>query len=353
MATGPGFAAANSAFIPNYEASGRLTVGFSRNPNRFPLAKYVQYVPVTQGRGYYLKITAQEAARVINLQDYDWPDGHNRPMRDGLESFNWIEFTTKRYESGFTIGEKTAKTADWPLVEAHSQIHAAKAMTHRAIRALTVLTTAANWATTADPDLATNHHGTATGTGGGVWSTATTTNLNIKKTLDSIAQKITLDTIGVIGDDPANFMVVVNPVTMKTMGESAEIHDYIKGSYHAREEILQGLGPNNKYGMPSTVYGYPLICENTVRQTSRKGATLARSYALADNQALFLSRLGGIEGVYGTPSFSTFTIFALEEFSIERFDDAINRLVRGSIVDDTAEALTCPASGWFVSNTEA
>ncbi|MGH2621023.1 MAG: hypothetical protein ACRDHG_10705 [Anaerolineales bacterium] len=354
MALGPGFAAQGNTFIPNWDASGRLMVAYSRNPARFPIAQYAQMVESPRTVGFWLKITAQEAARVVTVQDYEWPDGQNRPMRTGLESFNFNEFRTHRFDYGFTIGNKASEQADWPIVEAHSQIHAAKCMTARTIRAMTVLLTTTNWATAADPDMGGPHFDTATALGGGFWSVGTSLDPNIKQTLDNVAVQINRDTLGVINGDPQNLMLVVNPTGARTMAESPEIHDYIKGSYWAQQELLQGLHPNNKYGLPSSIYGYNILVENTIKVTSRKGATLVKGHALTDTNAIVLSRPGGIEGAYGTPSFSTMTIFWYrDEMSLERFDDPKNRLTEAHVVEDTAEILTAPATGFLITAIHA
>src|SRR5690606_30153563 len=68
----------SNAYIPSHEASGKLVVDFSRNPSKFALAKYAQIVPVTEQLGYYLEMTVEEAARVLDDDgfDVDWPDGN-------------------------------------------------------------------------------------------------------------------------------------------------------------------------------------------------------------------------------------------------------------------------------------
>lgn len=347
----PGFAAQSNTYVPSFDASGRYIVGFSRNPASFALAQYAQYVQTQRDVGYYLKLTAQEAARVVSQDDYIWPDGGMEPqLSGGNESFEFKEFRCERYAYGFNIGWLATQQADWPIVEQHGQIHAAKCMTARTNRAATVLTTAANWATSADPDLSANHSDTATNLGGGFWSAGTSTDPNIKQSLDNIAVQINRDTLGVIDGDASKLMLIVNPSVARVMGESAEVHDFIKGSVWARQELDTGTHRNGKYGLPSILYGYQIVVENTVRVTSRKGATLAKGHAFPDNTAVVVSRPGGIEGVYGGPSFSTLTIFCMEEMTVERKDDADNRLTRGRVVENCKEVLTAPASGFLVTN---
>lgn len=353
MPTGPGYASGTNTWVPSFDASGRLISGYSRNPDKFQVMKYAQLVKSPKGVGFYLKLSPQEAARVVNGVDYTWPDGSIRPMHtDGLELFNFKEFRTERFDYGFTIGQKAADQADWPIVEQHSQIHAAKCMTNRTMRALAVLTTSTNWTVAGgtDPDLSADHTATATALAGGTFGNGTSVDPFFKIALDKVAVQINLDTIGVV--EPAQLMVIMNPVTARTIAESAELHDYIKGSPAALDEIRSATSPNARYGpgLPSQVYGYDIIVENCVRVTSRKGGTLAKSFALADGVVIVVSRSGGLEGVYGAPSFSTLTMFYYQdEMSLERFDDPKNRLVEGHVVEDMAEVLTSPLSGYLIT----
>lgn len=358
MPTGPGFPSSTNVFVPNLEASGRLTVGYSRNTDLFNLPSYARYVQTDQSVGLYMKLSAQEAARVVTQAEYEWPDGQVRPVHtNGLEQFNMLEFRTHRYDYGFTVGWMTKNQASWPIVEQHSQIHAAKCMTARTVRMLAVATTAANWtvAGSGDPDLSADHtaaSATAFGVGGPLGG-GTSADPRIKKALDKIAVLVSLDTLGTV--ESSQLQVIINPNEAKLWAESAEIHDYIKGSYHAKEEINSGLGPNNKFGLPSSIYGYPIIVEKCVKVTSRKGATLTKAFALPDATVLVVGRPGGLDGVYGAPDFSTLTMFyygPTGEMALQTFDDPKNELTEGHVVENTAEVLTSPLSGFLLLGSQ-
>lgn len=360
MATGPAFPGFSNVFIPstNADVDGRLIVGFSRNKDKFGLPKYCQYVKAPAPIAYYLKLTAQEAARIVNTQDFVWPDGQNRPQRNrDTESFNFLPFQTERYDFGFTLGHKTVDYASWSIKEQHAQIKAAQAMTHLTVRAWSVLTTAANWQQSADYDLGADHYSataTALGVGGSVYS-GTSTDPRFKKACNIIAKQITLDTLAVVQGTTEELVFIVNPTTAASLSTSAEIHDYVKGSPFAQKEIAEGWGPNSKYGLPSNVHGYKVIVEPTVRVTTRAsntGTAVAptRAFVVPDNALVAMSQVGGLEGVYGAPSFSTLTRFYLEEMTVETYDDPKNRLVEGHVVVDDVFKLTAPASGWYVAD---
>jgi hypothetical protein len=361
---GPGYPSSTAVFVPNWEASGRLAIGYSRNANQFHLPKYAEYRESDQSVGLYLKLTAQEAARVVTTQEFEWPDGQVRPLHeDGLESFQFLEFRTHRYDYGFRVGYMTRNQAAWPLVEWHKEIHAAQCMTARTIRMLSVLTTSTNWTiagtgssgTGTEYDMSSDHTGTASALAGGYLNLGTSSAPYIKIAFDKIEALVNLDSLGTVERD--KMMCMINTNQARLWAESSEIHEYIKGSYWAKEELAEGLQPNNKYGLPSSIYGMKILVENCVRVTSRKGATLAKSLAMPDQTAVFVSRIGGLDGApvkggKASPSFTTATMFWYEdEMTSEDFDDPKNRLTEGHITENTSEQLTSPISGYYLTST--
>ncbi len=355
MPTGPGFPSGTNTFVPP-DISGRLRIGFSRNAKQFHLPKYVQYVETPASIAYYLKITSQDAARVINTQDFEWPDGQpDRSSDSGTESFNFVPFTTMRKSYKFRLGDKSVKQAVWPIVEQHSQNKAAQCMTARTIRMLATATNPANWQQSGDPNsLMHDHTNTATAISGGLLDAGSSTNPHLKTALGAIANLINMDTLGVVDSDPEKFFVIINPTTAAKIAASPEIHDYIKGSYFAQSEIEEGQSPNGKYGLPSSLYGYRIIVENCVRTTSRVGGALTRTYAMPDQTLLVASRVGEMEGIYAAPSFSTLSMFWWQdEMTVEAKRDEWDRLTYGRVVEDTYEAVTCTASGYLVTAATA
>ena len=55
-------------------------------------------------------------------------------------------------------------------------------------------------------------------------------------------------------------------------------------------------------------------------------------------------------GAEGVPDFSTLSIFAYEDMTVETEDDTWNRRVRGRVVDDSAVVLTAPLSGYLLTD---
>lgn len=356
-----GFPSGYDTFIPgngrkSRKANGQIIVGFSRNAKNFTLPNYCQYVPITEPVGYYLKITNQEAARIVNVDDFAWPDGAARPQRNrGTESFRFVPFRTERYDYGFVLGKKSVENASWDIINQHSGITAAQCMTSRTMRAVSALTTSANWTASTDEDLTVDHYSataTALGVGGSVYA-GTSTDPRFLQMCNLVAQKVTLDTLAVVKGQPDEMSVMFNPVTASNLAKSAEIHDYLKGSPDAIQTIINNISPNAMYGLPERLYGYRVIVEPSVKVTSRSGTTLNRTFVMPDNAIVFTSRVGGLEGVYGAPSFSTLTSFLYEEMTVEVFSSPRDRREEGHVAEDTFEAVTCPASGWYIANAGA
>lgn len=357
MATGPGYPAGNpgNTYVPR-DISNRLRIGFSRNPDKFYLPRYVQYVETPNDVAYYLKLTTQEAGRVTSQQDFAWPDGvPSKATDDGTESFQFIPFQTQRYEYVFRLGDKAAKQASWPIVEQNGANKAAQCMTARTSRMMTAATTASTWQVATNTDnqanLSADHTGSAASIAGGYLDQGTGTVPYLRIALGYIADLINQDTLGVIDSEPGKYFVLMNPKTARLIGNSPEMHDFLRSSYDARREIHEGSGPNAKYGLPGEVYGYKIVVENCVVTTNLKNATLARSYAMPNQTILVCSRVGGLDGTYGAPSFSTLTMFWFnDEMTIEAEHENWDRLTYGRVVEDNYMAVTCTASGYLITS---
>lgn len=342
------FPASHNVFVQDHEASGKLVVDFSRNPSEFAVAKYTQIAPVKAVAGYYMEMTVEEAGRILNadLADFAWPDGQEAPSDwDGTESFRFRDFRTRRYKYGAQMGDLTIDQASWDIVAQHSAIKAQQAMTARTQLAVTALTTAGNYDSTHTSAVASISGNT------GTWAASTTARQDIRRSLNHAANVIRKDTLGAV--KPNQLMVVMSPGCAKEIAESQEIVDYIKGSpdaYAATKGELADQNKNSAYGLPPKLYGYDIIIEDAVKVTSRKGATKATSFVLSDSTPFMCARIGGLEGLYGAPSFSTCTIFMLEEMTTETKKDADNRLTKIRVVENYAVVMTAPVSGFLFTS---
>lgn len=332
-----------NTYIADWDSTGKLQTSYSRNPSDFALNKYCTLTPVTKNRAYYMRVTAEVAARIINDQDYIWPDGNVEPDdNDEQESFEFVPIETRRRAYKFAVGYQAAEQSDWKIVAAYSKFMAQKAMTNRTLRILEAGLTAANYDA--------SHVMTATAAGGDFWTAGTGANPVIKKSLDKAVDTVLTDTLGQV--DNESLVLVLSPTLAFSISESPELHEFVKSSPFARDQITgKIMGRNARFGLPESLYGVDVVVEKTVRVTSRKGASSAtKTYAMDSNKALLVARPGELVGVEGAPSFSTLHCFMREEMTVETKDDPDNRRKKGRIVEDFDAYVVAPASGFLFTN---
>lgn len=330
-----------NTFIPDTAATGNLVVDFSRDPKSFALSEWAQYVPVKKTEGRYVLMTNELAARILNtdLADFYWPDEGEAPTGYGnLESFSFQSYVTRRYSIPFRMGELAAEQAVWDVLAHHARYAAQRAMTLVTQAAVTAATNTANYA-------ATNFSAVSSISGvTGKWDVSTTARKDIKRSLDYAAEIIFKASLGAVR--PEEIMLVVSPGCARKMSISQEIVDMIKQSPSAEKELTKTLSRVNRFGLPETLYGYKVVIEDAVKVTSRKGATKATSYVLDDTTPFMCSRVGGLEGMEGSPSFSTHQVFWKEEMTVESKHDRDNRRHLGRVVNDFAVKPVAPITGF-------
>ena len=334
-----------NTYVASTEATQNLVVDFSRNPKSFPINKYLQIIPVTKDVGYYASMTIEEAGRILrtNLSNHLWADGDDAPSDTGqTESFEFLPYQCKRRAYGFRLGQKAVKQASWDILAQHGRIKAQQAMTARTQLAITLLTTSGNWPTA---------NTSAVGSISGVtdkWDVSTTARKDIKRSIDYALETIMKATLSAIDID--DMYLVLSPGCARKISVCQEIVDHIKGSPDALREIKGELGPNAQFGLPSKLYGVNVVVENTVKVTSRKGATRAASFVLGDATPFITSRPGGLVAPTDSqtaPRFSTACMFMYEEMSVESKYDQDNRVEKGRIVEDFDTKLVAGQSGFL------
>ena len=330
-----------NTFVPTFSAAtGQIQIEFTRSVNRFPITQYAQIVPVQQMSGYYLRIDEEETARVVNAQDLQWPLGEDRPT--GINSdIDWTQFTCARYQSSFGIPQETARQAQWDVVASHARIAAAKMMTHRCFRMAAQLTDSNNY--TAGSNYFAN--------GSALVSGATIASADgVQALIRAAIEKIVQNTVGVVS--AKDILLIVNPTTARIMATNDGVRDYIKNTPHALN-FLKGDDTFAAYGLPQTLFGLGgVVVDDTVRVSTRKGGANTRGFFYGDASApgmVFVSRPGGLVGNEG-PSFSSATIFAYEDMTVETVEDPWNRLVRGSVTDNSATVLTAPLASLYIAD---
>jgi len=336
-----------NVFIRDHEASNRLTVNYARNIADFPVNKYTQVHKVEKIAGYYLRFGVKEAGRLIesDLSNFVWYDGQPRPQsNEGTEEFEWFPFECVRYSPDFTLGYLTIEQASWDILEQHLNIKARQCMTGRTQQAITALTTSGNYDATHVLNVATGITGNS-----GRWDQSTTARQDIRRSLNYAVRLIMQDSLNAVG--AKDLQLVIGPGLASALSETQEIVDYIKSSPQALAMVRGDIeGGHIEFGLPGTLYGIPLVVEDTYKVTSRKGGTEARSAILANSYGLLVARPGALVSNTGGPNFSTCMGFFQEEMTVETLDDVPNRRKTGAVTDTYVYEITAPATGVCFTN---
>lgn len=344
MAVGtPVLVGQSNTYVKDFRSTGKLKVAFSRNPKEFALPNYVQYKTVQRDSGYYLRINTEQAARLVGgtLNEFVWPDGADRPQNhDGTERFAFADYRTTRYNYGFTLGDKATEQADWDIVETEAAFHAQQAMTARTRSIISQLTTTGNW------DSANTIAAASISGNSGAWDVSTTARQDIKRSINYAVRIIMQATLSKVRR--RDLVLVMNPDTAMQIAECQELVDHVKQSTDALKQFRGDRDTYGEYGLPGTIYGIPVVIEDAVMVTSRRGASsVTRSFVMGTGGALLLSRPGGLDAPAGGPSFSTATVFLYEDMTVETQKDPVNRRTRGNVVDDFTGEITAPAAGFY------
>lgn len=332
----------SNTFIPSLEATNSLVVDFSRNPDEFALPNYAQYVPVQRTEGKYVRMSAEAAGRLLSsdAREWLWSDGNEAPTGEGnLDEHMFESYICQRYAPSFRAGELGIDQAAWDRLAMASAHVAQQLMTIRTAAVVDVLTNTANWPT--------GHYSAVSSITGvqGKWDASTTARKDIKKSLDYAASVIRKATLGKV--KPKDLKLVMSADCARKISVTQEIQDHVKASPAAERSLTEQLGDHNDYGLPAKLYGYEVVVEDAVKVTNPKGAAKVSSYVLSDSTPILVSRIGGLEGVEGSPSFSTVQLHFYEEMSVESKHDRDNRRYLGRAVDNVAVTLTAPISGFL------
>lgn len=332
-----------NTFVPstNALATGALQVEFTRAVNTFPITKYAQIVPTQQMTGYYLRLDSDDNVRVTDTNEFAWPLGNDRPVGK-MNQHDFVSFTCNRFAYPFYIPNETVKQAAWDVVAQHARAKAQLAMTARSMRTATALTTTATF------NAVGNYYADGTAISGGAWTTSTT-NI-IQKGIQTALQRISFATGGAVRGE-TDIMMVISPTIANALSQTQEVRDYVK-NYPAALPFLQGADTFAKYGLPPNLFGVQVVVDDSVKVTTRKGATPTRSFVYG-NSAVFVSRPGGLVGVEGSTSFSTVQIFAFEDMTVENWDDPRDRRIEGRVIDNSTSEVVAPVSGVLVLNVTA
>jgi hypothetical protein len=359
--TTPRFPSSTNLFVP--EATGQV-VGYINKPGRFMLWDYAQRVKSSRTGGdgkpvcLFTTIDPDEPVRVVTDQEFAWEDGEDAPEGANQE-FNFILTEVRMFRRAYPyrLGEQANDTANlFKPMPLKRTMATSKAMTNKTARVWTLLDNAANWgANTADANVLNG--------GRGKWSQASATEgspfyLAIKRSLLAGVQAINLATNSVV--QPEDLKLVISPPLAMAAANSGEITDYLKGGTFAKmQQEGKERGKNNQYGFPDYYGGVEVVVEDACRVSERANtsvgtaATTNRNYIKDGTKACLMSRDGGLEGVEGSPNFSTLQVYYYKwELAVEEWFDAPNKVHRGRVIDQFKEVLASSRSGFLITNCQ-
>jgi hypothetical protein len=355
MTTGYTYPSATNVYVPSTEATNELLVGYSRNPDKFLVAKYAKYVPVTKMFGLYRIWLSQQGARIITTNDAEhvWADGASRPDgQKNTEATNLQKYLCQRRNYPVTLGDLTIEQADFAILAAHSGESAMAAMTSRTLRSYNTLTGYTGWGSNTgavNGSILPAGQNWTNGTPDETFSGTTyVTGPNVKVSFQFsqiVINKATFATV-----KPKDLMNVMNPTLASKVSQSAEIQNFIKQSPSALAQ-LRGDSPNQNgmWGLPTVLYATDILIEDTVVVKSRQNATvLNQAYVWGDTVSFMLARPGELEGIEGSPDFSTLQLFFYkDEMTVEQFHDVPNkRQITDVVVNDNPNVVS-PLSGYY------
>lgn len=343
------------SFIP--EATGAVQVEFSRNPDSFALNQYCRMIPGVAAAGYYIEFDSEDAIRVVNSQDFIWPDGQEAPRGENRE-VRWKPYVCERYAYPWELGERAMRNAqnvsNVDLATSNARGKGAQAMTARSYAAVSALA-AASWGsnTAATVDALLSDSGKS-------WTTSSVADQIIENSIRTVTQTIHQATGGVIGADA--LCCVVSPAIARQMALTAEIVDYRK-AHNDTWRLLNGYERDllNTWGLPPYIAGVRMCVEDAARVTTRKGATTTTEY-LTGNSAYFLARVEGAGGTpagltsdingYIGPQLSTLVGFIEDggDMLVEQRVDPWHKRAEGRVVDTWDFEVAAPISGFYLAD---
>lgn len=332
-----------STYVPstNDLATGALQVEFTRTVNSFAITRYAQIVPTTKMTGYYLRQDVPDNVRITDTKEFAWPLGNDRPTGK-QNSFEFVSYSTERFAYPFYIPQESANQAAWDVVAQHARSKAQLAMTARTMRAASVLSTSGNWGS--------NYVATAATSpiSAGSWTNSSVANAYIQKTIQAVMRQVSLSSGGAVA--PNQLIMVISPTIAQIVSQAPETKEYVK-NYPAALSFYQGSDTFSRWGIPPTLFGLgDVVVDDSVKVTSKKGASSLSSSYVYGNGAYFLSRPGGLVGVEGSSSFSTLQIFAYEDMTVEQFNDPMNRRLEGRVIDNSVSAVVAPVGGYAIGD---
>jgi hypothetical protein len=333
-----------------------------RDPKRFKLNQYVQLVKTEVPICLYAILDPDQPVRVPNLNYFRWAPGTYRPKNwNNTGNFIWQQVEVNRYSIGYTVDYQAVDAArGWNPKAFFNASILTQAMCLMTQRFVNLMTTAANWTSvTGGPQTA---DANVLNGGAGTWDQASDDPssphfLAIKKALNEAVKRIMLATNGMV--QRRDLKLVLGPDLAYAMADTSEIHHYLSQQANSLK-VLKGEEPDvtTDYGLPQPLYGLDVVVEDSpivteMPNSSGTPATTNRQFIYPYNMANLVTRVGGIEGNYGSPSATTLQRYYYKyDMAVETFDRPRHKLFETYVVDQYIEILAGLRSGYLVTNCQ-
>lgn len=345
------FPGGNTGYVPQLHEN--LIIEYSRNPQAFPLNRYINLRKVEKMRGYYVNMKNDGQGRVVNTTDIVWPDGNDQPETIyGNDQFDFPPYECVRTAITKRLGFLGVEQGAWDLLDQASRMMAQDLMTFRTYQVLNTLTTAGNWG---------SNTASSTTLAGGTWANATDTAPYIRSSLMAAAitiQKSTYSTVQL-----SDLYLVINPSLARTIAISQEFISFLKQNPVALS-IWQGQDQFAKYNIPQQMFGINVIVEDTVYNAAGPNAVTSGktgspisdfNFCLpqvsSSEVALLLTKQQAIQPAAGG-GFSTYELFTYQDLETFVYTDQRNKRYELRIeqnIDTSVNSLVAPASGFLIT----
>jgi hypothetical protein len=355
--------ASNKVFSVIPEASGQA-IAFVRQPKRFKLNQYVQLVKCDLPIVAFAVLDPDLPVRVPNIDYFRWAPGTYRPaMWNNTGSFIWITVEMERYSPGFTVDYQAIDTArGWNPQAFFNASLLSQAMCLMTQRFANLANNTANWITNQTTGTGNFADANVLNNGAGTWDQASSdpSSPHFNAIKKSILQAIINIQLGTNGQMMVQDMkLVLGPLLAAAIANTSEISNQL-----ARQEkvqkTLEGIDPSISvnYGIPNPLYGLEVVIEDSpivteLPNTTSTPATSNRNFIWPATNAMICSRIGGIDGNYGSPTATTLQrYFYKYDMAVEAFDRPLHKLFESYVVDQYKEVLAAPRSGYLVTSCQ-
>jgi hypothetical protein len=375
------FLSAYNGFVPRPTG---VVVGFFKDPAKFPVNSYIQYVPTETKVFLWTQLGRDIPSRIVSDAEFAWEDGSDAPT--GI--YNQVPFAVQEgrtfrraypWRLGYEAIEQAATTTGlWEPEPTHMMSCLSQARTNLTNKVYTLVSNSAAWGSN------TATANTLNG-GAGNWVTASDdpsspNYLAIYGSLMGAFRNISLETNSVVEAD--QLQLVVGPDLAIPMGKSAELNNYVRQTMAAYDITKLGWDTPQmkKYGLPPEYRGFKIVVDDTTIVTQRPNATgqtvgtpitdqggpqapeapyaqlgspqLQRSFIWQPTSAVLMCRQGALDSTIGGMSYSTVQVYHKGGLlQVEAFNEPKQRRVEGRVSEDYGVVMTSNVSGYLITAT--